>query len=80
MEILGKSRHAEPGRAEIDSEIRALIRKMSLANPLWGPPPIHGELLKLGFEVPQATVAEYMVRHRKPPFQTWRTFLKNHVQ
>ena len=60
-------------------EIRDLIRSMSLANPLWGAPRIHGELLKLGMEVCQATVAKYMVRQRKPPSQTWRTFLNNHV-
>jgi hypothetical protein len=53
---------------------------MSLANPRWGAPRIHGELLKLGMEVSQATVAKYMVRHRKPPSQTWRTFLKNHMK
>jgi putative transposase len=53
---------------------------MSLANPRWGAPRIHGELLKLGIEVSQATVAKYMVRDRKPPSQTWRTFLENHVK
>src|SRR5438094_9953587 len=52
---------------------------MSMANPLWGAPRIHGELLKLGIEVSQATVAKYMVRQRKPPSQTWRAFLNNHV-
>ena len=52
---------------------------MSLANPGWGASRIHGELLKLGIEVSQATVAKYIVRHRRPPSQTWRTFLKNHV-
>ena len=52
---------------------------MSEANPLWGAPRIHGELLKLGIEVCQATVAKYMVRHRQPPSQTWRTFLANHL-
>jgi putative transposase len=56
-----------------------LIRKMSLANPLWGAPRIHGELLRLGFELSEATVAKYMVRHRKPPSQSWRTFLANHT-
>ena len=61
-------------------EIRDLIRTMSRDNPLWGAPRIHGELLKLGIEVSQATVSKYMVRHRKPPSQTWRTFLKNHAQ
>ncbi|MGH9678592.1 MAG: hypothetical protein ACRD4Y_01445 [Candidatus Acidiferrales bacterium] len=50
---------------------------MSIANPRWGAPRIHGELLKLGIQVTEATVAKYMVRHRKPPSQTWRTFLRN---
>ena len=52
---------------------------MSRENPLWGAPRIHGELLKLGIDVSQATVTRYMVRHPKPPSQTWRTFLDNHV-
>ena len=73
-----KSRHRQ-GRPFVSTELRDLIRKMSLANPRWGAPRIHGELLKLGLEVSQATVAKYMVRHRKPPSQTWRTFLKNHM-
>jgi transposase InsO family protein len=60
--------------------VRHLIRNISLANPLWGAPRIHGELLKLGIEVSQATVAKYIVRHRKPPSQTWRTFLQNQAQ
>ena len=75
-----KSRQGEPGRPAIDGEVRELIRKMSLANALWGAPRIHGELLKLGIEVSQATVAKYMVRQRRPPSQTWRTFLNNHAQ
>lgn len=53
---------------------------MSQSNPLWGAPRIHGELLKLGIELSQATVSKYMVRHRKPPSQGWRTFLKNHAK
>lgn len=57
-----------------------MIRKISLANPLWGAPRIHGELLKLGLEVSQATVAKYMARPQKLPSQTWRTFLNNHVK
>lgn len=61
-------------------EARNLIRQMSLANPRWGAPRIHGELRKIGIEVSQATVAKYMVRQRKPPSQTWRTFLQNHAQ
>jgi putative transposase len=56
-----------------------LIRTMSHANPLWGAPRIHGELRKLGIAVSQSTVAKYMVRRRRPPSQTWRTFLANHV-
>ena len=75
-----KSRRSRTGRPEVAREVRELIRKMSLANPLWGAPRIHGELLKLGIEVCQATVAKYMARQRKPPSQTWRAFLKNHVQ
>jgi putative transposase len=58
--------------------IRALIRRMSKANPLWGAPRIHGELQKLGVEISQAAVSKYVVRHRRPPSQTWRTFLDNH--
>ena len=73
-----KSRHPE-GRPAMSPEIRNLIRKMSLANPRWGAPKIHGELLKLGIELSEATVAKYMARHRKPPSQSWRTFLKNHM-
>ena len=53
---------------------------MSRDNPLWGAPRIHGELLKLGMDVSQASVAKYMMRRDRPPSQTWRTFLKNHVQ
>jgi hypothetical protein len=53
---------------------------MSLANPRWGASRIHGELLKLGFELSEATVAKYMAGHRKPPSQTWRTFLANHMK
>ena len=52
---------------------------MAEANPLWGAPRIHGELLKLGIDVSQATVAKYLPRHRRPPSQTWRTFLATHV-
>ena len=74
-----KSRHLE-GRPCVSPEARNLIRKMSLANLRWGAPRIHGELLKIGIAVSQATVAKYMVRHRKPPSQTWRTFLKNHAK
>jgi transposase InsO family protein len=66
------------GRPSVSPQVRNLIRQMSLANPRWGAPRIHGELLKLGIKVSQTTVAKYIVRQRKPPSQTWRTFLKNH--
>ena len=68
------------GRPQIDTELRALIRRMSIENPLWGAPRIHGELLKLGFEVAQSSVAKYMVKRRGPPSQGWRTFLVGHSQ
>ncbi|MGZ9083480.1 MAG: hypothetical protein ACXW3U_15485, partial [Rhodoplanes sp.] len=58
---------------------RQLIRDMSLANPLWGAPRIHGELLKLGIAIGQTSVAKYMARGRGPPSQGWRTFLRNHA-
>ena len=64
----------------METELRALIRRMSIENPLWGGPRIHGELLKLGFEVAQSSVAKYMVKRRVPPSQGWRTFLRNHAQ
>jgi transposase InsO family protein len=67
------------GRPQINVELRALIRQMGMENLLWGAPRIHGELLKLGFEVAQSTVAKYMVRRRGPPSQGWRTFLRNHA-
>jgi transposase InsO family protein len=60
-------------------EVRQLIREMSLANPLWGAPRIHGELLKLGIDIGQTSVAKYMARRRGPPSQGWRTFLRNHA-
>ncbi len=60
-------------------DIRQLVRDVSVANPLWGAPRIHGELLKLGIEVGQTTVAKYMARGRRPPSQGWRTFLRNHA-
>jgi transposase InsO family protein len=67
------------GRPQIESDLRALIRRISIKNPLWGAPRIHGELLKLGFEVAQSSVAKYMVKRRRPPSQGWRTFLRNHA-
>jgi transposase InsO family protein len=67
------------GRPSVTPEIRQLIREMSLANPLWGAPRIHGELLKLGIDIGQTSVAKYMARRRRPPSQGWRTFLLNHA-
>jgi transposase InsO family protein len=67
------------GRPRTATEIRQLIRQMSIANPLWGAPRIHGELLKLGIEVGQTTVAKYMAKRRRPPSQGWKTFLHNHA-
>src|SRR5918992_889111 len=66
------------GRPPVPSDVRALVRTMSEANPLWGAPRIHGELLKLGIAISQAAVAKYIARYRRPPSQTWRTFLTNH--
>jgi transposase InsO family protein len=73
-----KSR-GQPGRPKIEPRLRELIRRMSKENPLWGAPRIHGELLKLGFEIAVSTVSKYMIRHRGPPSQNWRTFLRNHA-
>ncbi len=73
-----KSRPAG-GRPKIGREIRALIRRMSRENPLWGAPRIHGELLMLGIEVAQSTVAKYMGRCGQPTSQGWKTFLRNHT-
>ena len=67
------------GRPQIDEDLRVPIRQMSLDNPLWGAPRIHGELLKLGFEVAQSSIAKYMVKRCGPPSQGWFTFLRNHA-
>jgi hypothetical protein len=67
------------GRPALAGEVRELIRRISRENPLWGAPRIHGELLKLGIEIAQSTVAKYMVRRRGPPSQGWKTFLRNHA-
>ena len=79
-----KIRRGNPGRpavpVDLRSLIRAMIRAMSRDNPLWGAPRIHGELLKLGLAVGETSVSTYRIRNRKPPSQTWRTFLENHVK
>lgn len=67
------------GRPIIPLEIRRLIRQMSIDNPLWGAPRIHGELLKLGIDIGQTSVAKYMAQRRRPPSQGWKTFLRNHA-
>ena len=67
------------GRPTVPLETRQLIREMSLANPLWGAPRIHGELLKLGIDIGQTSVAKYMAKRRGPPSQGWKTFLNNHA-
>ena len=73
-----KSRR-QSGRPRVSLELRAMIRRMSKENPLWGAPRIHGEMLKLGFEIAESTVSKYMIRRRGPPSQTWQTFLRNHA-
>jgi hypothetical protein len=73
-----KSRR-QGGRPKIDGEIRDLIRRMSKENPLWGAPRIHGELLMLGIEVAQSTVARYKTRRQELPSRGWKTFLRNHA-
>jgi putative transposase len=74
-----KVRRGQPGRPEIAREVRDLIRQMCRENPTWGAPRIHGELLKLGLDIGESSVSKYMVRGHKPPSQTWRTFLDNHL-
>ena len=67
------------GRPRVNAEIATLVRKMAKANPLWGAPRIHGELLKLGIDVAERTVSRLMPKRRPEPSQTWRTFLANHT-
>ena len=73
-----RSKRRKPGRPPVPQDVRDLIRTLSSENP-WGAPRVYGELLKLGIDVSQATVAKYVVRREKPPSQNWRTFLDNHV-
>jgi transposase InsO family protein len=74
-----KSNAGKVGRPRIEAELRKLIRRMCCENPSWGAPRIHSELRLLGYDVSETTVDKYMIRHRKPPSQTWRTFLDNHL-
>jgi transposase InsO family protein len=75
--VVGFEHEADARR--LAPEIRKLIREMSIANPLWGAPRIHGELLKIGIDIGQTSVAKYMAKRRDPPSQGWRTFLRNHA-
>ena len=63
----------------VSSEVRHLISQMARENFLWGAPRIHGELLRLGIEVAESTVARHMTRRQGPPFQSWNAFLRNHA-
>ena len=74
-----KVRRGQPGGPLISREIQDLIRRICRENPLWGAPRIRGELLKLGIDIGETSVSKYMVRSCKPPSQTWRTFLENHL-
>ena len=74
-----RSRRRHDGRPPIDQEIRALVREMATANPLWGTPRIHGELLTLGVQVSERTVSRLLEPHTRPSPQTWKTFLSNHL-
>ena len=75
-----KIRRGKTGRPAVPHDVRDLIRRMSKENPGWGAPRIHGELLKLGINIGETSVSKYLVRNRKPPSQTWRTFLDNHLK
>ena len=74
-----KSRPRDPGRPRIPYEVIELIKRISRENPTWGAPRIHGEMLMLGYELSEATVARYMIKRRGRPTQNWKTFLKNHL-
>ncbi|TWT77301.1 Integrase core domain protein [Posidoniimonas polymericola] len=78
--ILWRWKSRRQGRPLIDAELRALIRRMSRENPLWGAPRIRAELRLLGYEIAESTVARYMVRRRGNPSPGWKTFLANHSQ
>ncbi len=74
------SQRKSGGRPQASSEVRALIKRMATANPYWGAPRIHGELLKLGIEISERTLSRLMPKDRKPPSQTWKAFLNNHLK
>jgi hypothetical protein len=74
-----KSRPQGPRRPSTSKEVRDLIRRMATENLGWGAPRIHGELLKLGIHISERTVSRLIPRRRKPPSQTWRTYLAHHA-
>jgi putative transposase len=74
------SQRKSGGRPQASSDVRGLIKQMATANPYWGAPRIHRELLKLGIEISERTVSRQIPKYRKPPSQTWRAFLNNHVR
>jgi putative transposase len=74
------SRRKRGGRPSVKREVKALICQMAQANPLWGAPRIHGELIKLGIDISERTVSRLIPKQRRPPSQTWRTFLENHLR
>jgi len=78
--LIGRiTNHCRDGRPCVSLEVSELICVMSIANPLWGTPRIHGELLRLGINVGQTTVAKYLARKRRPASPGWKTFLRNHA-
>src|SRR5206468_3279858 len=77
---LGHALRAPPGGPPVDTAIKTLVRRMAAANPLWGAPRIHDELLKLGNDIAERTVSRLLPKRRSPPSHTWRTFLTNHVR
>ena len=81
FKLFWRLKSQKPGRPSIDIKIQKIIKKMIKENPLWGAPILHGELLKLGIEISERTVSNMIKRYRigNPPSQTWRTFLKNHM-
>lgn len=74
-----KSKPKDFGRPSVSIEVIEMIRRISLDNPLWGAPRIHGELIILGYEVSESTVAKYMIKRKGRPTQNWKTFLDNHL-
>src|SRR5688572_861995 len=74
-----RSKRIRPGRPRTQATIRTLVDQMAAANPVWGAPRLHGELSKLGIEVSERTVSRLLRQRRRPPSQTWHTFLANNI-